>query len=51
MFASVQRIGHQHGVIKGGHGDADLGKNLGVIFHVLPDLEDAWILQHRGQHP
>ncbi len=48
--ARVLCVRHQHRVIKRRNGDADLGKDLGVIFHVLPDLEDAWILQHRGQH-
>ena len=43
-------IGQQHRVIDRRHSDALTGKNLEVVFHVLPDLQDARILQHRFEH-
>ena len=51
--ARVQRVGHQHRVVERRDGDVVTGENLGVVFHVLPDLEDRIILEHRlerGQH-
>ncbi len=48
--AGVHRVGHQHRVVDRRHVDALTGKDLGVIFHVLPDLEDARILEHGLEH-
>ena len=50
VHAAMQRVGQQHGVVDRGHVNAVAGKDLGVVFHVLADLEDGVILQHRFQH-
>ena len=49
MFAGMERVGHQHGVVDRRDVDAVAGKDLGVVFHVLADLEDRGILEHRFQ--
>ena len=45
----MHRIGHQHGVVEGRDADAVTGEDLPVVFHVLADLEDRVILEHRLQ--
>ena len=44
----VHRVGQQHRVVDGRDVDPKLSENLAVVFHVLPDLEDRGVLQHRG---
>ena len=46
MDARVHRIGHEHGVIDRRHADSAAGEDLGIIFHVLPDLQDRGVLEH-----
>ncbi len=50
MQARVHRIGHEHRVVDRRHGDAVAGEDLGVVFDVLPDLEDRRVLEHGPQH-
>ncbi len=50
MLACVQGIGHQHSVIDRGYINAIAMEDLGVIFHVLADLQHRGILEHRLQH-
>ena len=45
--AGIERVGHQHRVVDGGDAYAVLGEDLGVVFHVLADLEDGVILEDR----
>ena len=40
-------IGHQHGVVDRRDADAQLRENLGIKLHVLADLQDAGVFQHR----
>ena len=47
MQAAMHRIRHQHCVIYRMHGDPNAGKNLGIVFHILANFQDALILQHR----
>ena len=48
--AGMHGIAHEHGVIDGGHRNAVPRQDLGVVFHVLPDLQDRVVFQHRFQH-
>ena len=51
--AGIEGVGHQHRVVDGGYAHAVLGKDLGVVLHVLADLEDGVILEDRfegGEH-
>ena len=48
--AGIEHIGHQHGVVDRRDLDAVAGQHQPVEFQVLPDLEDAAILQQRLEH-
>ena len=45
--AGVEHIGHQHGVVERRDLDAVARQHLHVILQVLPDLEDALVLEQR----
>ena len=45
----IEREAHHHGIVKRVNRDAVLAQDRHVIFEVLPDLEDALILQQRLQ--
>ena len=45
--SGVEHIGHQHGVVVRLHLDAAHREHLQFVFQVLPDLEDAAVLQQR----
>ena len=47
MQAAMHRIRHQHCVVYRMNIHTNAGKNLGIVFHILPDFQDALILQHR----
>ena len=44
-FTGVQHVGNQHGVVVAGDLDAALREHQPVVFHVLRDLEDAFVLE------
>ena len=46
-FAGVEHVGNQHGVVVAGGLDAALGEHQPVVFHILRDLEDAFVLEQR----
>ena len=48
--ARMHGIGHQHCVIKRGYINAVAGEYLGVVLHVLTDLQNGFIFQNRLQH-
>ncbi len=45
--SSVEHVGHQHGVVERRELDAAQGKDLQVVFQVVPDLERARVFQQR----
>ncbi len=45
MRPGVHRVRHQHGVVERGDADAEPGKDLPVVFHVLADLQDGRVFQ------
>src|SRR5580700_10532833 len=45
--AGIDHIGHQHGVVIGRDLDAAHGKDLPIVFQILADLEDAFVLEQR----
>ena len=47
---AMQGIRHQHRVINRRNGDPQIGKDLGIIFHVLPDFQDRRILKNGFEH-
>ena len=50
MKSTILRIAHQHGVIDGCNLNAYTRQNLGVIFHILTNLQNRGIFQHRFKH-
>ncbi len=46
-FAGVQHVGNQHGVVIAFDLDAALREHQPVVFHVLRDFEDGFVLQER----
>ena len=48
-LAGIEHIGKQHGVVDRCGVDAAFGKDQPVIFHVLADLQDRRVFQHRFQ--
>ncbi len=46
----VKRVRKKHGVVQRPQLDAVLGEHEHVVFEVLPDLEDAFVFQHRLEH-
>ena len=46
-LAGVQHVGDQHGVVVAGDLDAALREHQPVVFQILPDLEDASVLEQR----
>ena len=45
VFACVQGVGHEHGVINRCDIDAVALEHLGVVFHVLPDFHYGRIFE------
>lgn len=50
MFAGMKRIAQQHRVINRSHIHPVTGQHLHIVFRILGDLQNAWILQHWLEH-
>ena len=46
VVPGIERVAHQHRVIDRVHSDTQTRKDLGVVLHVLTDLQDRRILEH-----
>ena len=46
-LAGIEHVGDQHGVVEAGDFDAALREHQPVVFQILPDLENALVLEQR----